>query len=111
MEIEKYNEIEEKLVKTAQELGYDAAGFEIVDEDGVNIVRLFIEMPGGITTEDCERVSRKVSAYLDTEADNLPEHYLLEVSSPGIAYNPEEEQKGQKKTFKKLPKKNIKNKK
>jgi ribosome maturation factor RimP len=37
---------------------------------------------GGIGIDDCERVSREVSALLDVE-DPIPSAYTLEVSSPG----------------------------
>jgi ribosome maturation factor RimP len=39
--------------------------------------------PRGVTFEDCERVSRDVSAALDV-ADVIPHAYRLEVSSPGL---------------------------
>jgi len=38
---------------------------------------------GGMDIEDCEAVSRAVSALLDVE-DPIPGNYTLEVSSPGI---------------------------
>jgi len=47
------------------------------------VLRLFIDSPGGIGLEDCETVSRAVSALLDVE-DPIPGHYDLEVSSPGL---------------------------
>ena len=49
------------------------------------VVRLFIEneKEGGITLDICSAVSRELSDILDVE-DFLPEHYTLEVSSPGI---------------------------
>jgi ribosome maturation factor RimP len=49
------------------------------------VVRLFIEneKEGGITLDVCSAVSRELSDILDVE-DFLPEHYTLEVSSPGI---------------------------
>ena len=37
----------------------------------------------GITLDDCERVSRAVSEVLDAR-DPIPDHYTLEVSSPGF---------------------------
>jgi ribosome maturation factor RimP len=37
----------------------------------------------GVTLEDCGRVSRAVEAYLDERPD-VPERYVLEVSSPGV---------------------------
>ena len=47
------------------------------------VVRIFIDRPEGIGVEDCERVSREVSALLDVE-DPIPHAYTLEVSSPGF---------------------------
>ncbi|WP_437973534.1 ribosome maturation factor RimP [Sorangium sp. So ce295] len=38
---------------------------------------------GGVTLEDCADVSRDVSSVLDVE-DLIPNHYNLEVSSPGL---------------------------
>lgn len=38
---------------------------------------------GGVTLEDCERVSRETSALLDVE-DFASGRYVLEVSSPGL---------------------------
>src|SRR6185436_17979784 len=41
------------------------------------------DQPEGVTLEDCENVSREMSALLDTE-DPIPGTYSLEVSSPGV---------------------------
>ena len=64
-----------------------ALGYELVDLDvrigGDGLLRVFIDHPDGIALEDCETVSRQLSAFLDVE-DPLPGHYVLEVSSPGI---------------------------
>ena len=46
-------------------------------------LRMFIDAPGGITVDDCERVSRRVSDVLDVE-DLVDREYTLEVSSPGL---------------------------
>ena len=54
---------------------------EVGGRDGV--VRLFIDHPEGIGLDDCEAVSREVSAILDVE-DPIPGNYNLEVSSPGL---------------------------
>lgn len=67
-------------------------GYELVDLEwsaGVRngVLRIFIDHVhaerGHIGIEDCERVSREVSALLDVE-DPLPGAYTLEVSSPGF---------------------------
>jgi ribosome maturation factor RimP len=47
------------------------------------IVRAFIDKPGGISLDDCERFSRRFSISLDVE-DWIPFSYVLEVSSPGV---------------------------
>ena len=63
-------------------------GFELVELEygagrGHALLRLFIDREGGITVDDCTRVSREVSALLDVE-DPIPTAYTLEVSSPGF---------------------------
>jgi ribosome maturation factor RimP len=66
----------------------EAAGYELVDvewkrEQGGWILRVFIDGPGGIRHDDCERVSRELSAVLDV-SNVIPHAYSLEVSSPGL---------------------------
>jgi ribosome maturation factor RimP len=63
-------------------------GFELVElEYGAGRahaqLRLFIDREAGVGLDDCERVSREVSALLDIE-DPIPSGYTLEVSSPGF---------------------------
>lgn len=48
-----------------------------------SLLRIFIDSAAGISLEDCERVSRQVSAVLDVE-DPITSAYTLEVSSPGL---------------------------
>lgn len=47
------------------------------------LLRVYIDKPGGVTHEDCRRVSEDLSVLLDVE-DPIPGHYTLEVSSPGL---------------------------
>jgi ribosome maturation factor RimP len=47
------------------------------------LLKVFIEKKGGITLDDCEKVSREIEAVLDVE-DPIPYSYTLEVSSPGL---------------------------
>ncbi len=84
MDRERYGEINLALRERTEALGYECAGFEVVNENGMDIIRLYLEMPGGIDTTDCENVSRSVSEYLDTIEEELPERYYLEISSPGL---------------------------
>ena len=50
---------------------------------GRSIVRAYIDQPGGISLDDCERFSKRLSLLLDVE-DCIPFSYVLEVSSPGL---------------------------
>ena len=47
------------------------------------ILRLYMDRSGGVTLEDCERVSRELGDHLDVE-DVIDHPYHLEVSSPGL---------------------------
>ncbi len=64
-----------------------ALGFELVDIDahagGNGLLRIYIDQEAGINLDDCELVSRQLSAVLDVE-DPMPGRYVLEVSSPGL---------------------------
>ena len=46
-------------------------------------LRLYIDKDGGVTIDDCEKVSRELSPLLDDIA-LLKDAYIFEVSSPGI---------------------------
>ena len=67
----------------AEDLGYELYHIEYVFEEGEKYLRIYIDNSKGISLTDCEKVSRKVSSLLD-EYDPIEEHYILEVSSPGI---------------------------
>jgi len=47
------------------------------------VLRLFIDKRGGVTLEDCTRVSQEMGRSLDVE-DFISNPYHLEVSSPGL---------------------------
>lgn len=65
-------------------LNYELYHLEFVKEGNENYLRIYIDKEtGGISLEDCEKVSRAVSEMLDVE-DPIVEAYYLEVSSPGI---------------------------
>jgi len=67
----------------ADELCYELYYVEYVKENGEFYLRIYIDKPEGISLIDCETLSRRVSAILDTE-DPIPDSYCLEVSSPGL---------------------------
>lgn len=77
------NEIEAMLMPLVEDLGYEFWGCEYLSQGKHSLLRIYIDTEDGINVEDCERVSKQISAYLDVE-DPIPGNYSLEISSPGI---------------------------
>jgi ribosome maturation factor RimP len=77
------DQLRELLAPVVAGLGYQLWELEFMPRSGGGLLRLYIDSPGGITVDDCERVSHGVSETLDA-ADPIPSHYTLEVSSPGL---------------------------
>ena len=67
----------------AEELGYTLWDVRYVKEGAYYYLRIFIDKTGGITLDDCEKMSRAVNGPLD-ELDPVDQSYFLEVCSPGI---------------------------
>lgn len=86
---DKAEDIARLLAPTVTSLGLELLGIEYLPAPGGALVRLYIDVPQAEATErsvgieDCESVSREVSAQLDVE-DPITGNYTLEVSSPGI---------------------------
>jgi len=85
---DKASEISALLAPTVESLGLELLGTEYLPSPGGAVLRLYIDVPAGeaermVGIEDCEAVSREVSAQLDVE-DPISGNYTLEVSSPGI---------------------------
>ena len=96
---EKSAEIAALLAPTVDSLGLELLGVEYLPAPGGALVRLYIDIPledaaaeaagegdeppRTVGIEDCEAVSREVSAQLDVE-DPISGNYTLEVSSPGL---------------------------
>ena len=89
---DKAEEIAALLAPTVTSLGLELLGIEYLPAPGGALVRLYIDLPAtntgaegerNVGIEDCEAVSREVSAQLDVE-DPITGNYTLEVSSPGM---------------------------
>lgn len=74
---------QELLEPIMQEHSFELVDVEFVKEGSNYYLRAYIDKPGGITIDDCEVVSRRLSDLLD-ETDFISEAYILEVSSPGL---------------------------
>lgn len=71
------------LLPIVEEYQFELVDVEYVKEGSNWYLRAYIDKPGGITVDDCEAVSRRLSDLLD-ENDFIEEAYILEVSSPGL---------------------------
>ena len=93
---DKASQIAAMLAPTIESLGVELLGIEYLPAPGSATLRLYIDVPAAevdatpegeepraVSIEDCEAVSREVSAQLDVE-DPISGNYTLEVSSPGI---------------------------
>lgn len=65
-------------------MGYEFVGLEYISRSkSGHLLRVYIDIDRGVVLDDCEAVSRQLSAVLDVE-DPIPGEYALEVSSPGL---------------------------
>ena len=69
--------------RVAASMGMEVVLVELKGGAGRSVVRIFIDQPGGISLDDCQRFSKRASVALDVE-DLIPFSYVLEVSSPGL---------------------------
>jgi ribosome maturation factor RimP len=93
------NPLQQRLISIVEPV-CNAAGFELIDlryvlEQGGWTLRVAVDLPldahtdphqvpsDRVDLEDCENLSRELSAVLDVE-DPIPQAFSLEVSSPGI---------------------------
>lgn len=71
------------IVPVVASLGCELWGLEYLTQGRYTTLRIYIDGPQGVSLDDCERVSRQVSAVMDVE-DPIDGEYTLEVSSPGL---------------------------
>ncbi len=74
---------EELAADVLRELGLELWDVRFEKEGSGWFLRYYIDKPGGVTIDDCERFSRAVDPILD-EVDPIDQSYCLEVSSPGV---------------------------
>ena len=77
-------ELTQLLAPVIADLGLECLGVEYSPSHGNSLVRVYIDAQNRpVTVDDCEAVSRQVSATLDVN-DPVEGRYTLEVSSPGL---------------------------
>ncbi len=81
------SKIEEDITKlitsNLEHMSYELYGVEYLVLGKKNLLRVYIDSDLGINLDDCEKVSKLISAILDVNSP-INNAYTLEVSSPGI---------------------------
>ena len=75
--------VEKQIEKIVSSEGLELVHIDYHRQGRGFLLRVDIDKEGGVTLEDCEGISRQVSAFLDVE-DVVPGEYELQVSSPGL---------------------------
>jgi ribosome maturation factor RimP len=82
----KIDVLKQKIYELASDIAVHE-GFELYDvqihSGKKSLLKIIIDKDGGITIDDCERMSKSLGALLDVE-DLIKTPYMLEVSSPGL---------------------------
>jgi ribosome maturation factor RimP len=78
------DQITELARGTAATHGLDLVDVELFRAGRRRMVRVYVGKAGGVSVDDCARMSRGISAVLDAENWLGDDAYVLEVSSPGL---------------------------
>lgn len=76
-------EVADLVEPVLDQMGFELLDVEYLSYQGRWVLRLYIDQEGGITVDDCARVSRELGDLIDVK-DMIPHAYVLEVSSPGL---------------------------
>ncbi len=82
--MKKHAALEAVVVPAIVGMGYEFVRLEYLPSGQHTILRIYIDKPGGVSINDCEKVSRQMGSVLDVEAQLMRGTYTLEVSSPGV---------------------------
>jgi len=75
--------VEELVRPIVDSEGMELVETEFVREGGQWYLRVYIDKNDGVKLDDCEQISRQISAVIDLE-NLISQPYVLEVSSPGL---------------------------
>ena len=75
--------VTESVTPVLDEMGFELVDIEYLSQYGRWVLRIYADKEGGITLDECARVSREVGDLMDVK-ELFPYEYVLEVSSPGL---------------------------
>ncbi len=76
--------IENLIRREIEKMGYEFKKVEIKQKGKAKELIITIDKKGGVSVEDCARVSRKIDPILE-KADLFESRWYLTVSSPGLS--------------------------
>lgn len=76
-------QVAELVESILEEMGFELVDVEYLSNQGRWVLRLYIDKEGGVTIDDCARVSGEIGDIIDVK-DVIEHEYVLEVSSPGL---------------------------
>lgn len=76
-------DVSDLAAAVAARRGASLFNLDVTGDGRRTVVRVSIERDGGLSVEDCARISEELSRALDLH-DPIPHAYTLEVSSPGL---------------------------
>ncbi|MFH1350745.1 MAG: ribosome maturation factor RimP [Pseudomonadota bacterium] len=65
------------------DMGFELVDLEYLSKHGRWVLGLYIDKEGGVTIDDCARVSGEIGDIIDVQ-EIIKHQYALEVSSPGL---------------------------
>jgi len=80
--IDKLSEIKSLIKPLIESEAIELVDIELKGNVGNQVLKIFVDLEGGIKLSRCESLSREIANILDME-DTMPGKYRLEVSSPG----------------------------
>ncbi len=77
------DEIEPEIAQMLEAFGYELVLAKLTGPAGGQNLTLYIDKPGGVHSDECAEMSKKVSVLLET-IDSNRHNYEIVVSSPGM---------------------------
>lgn len=76
------SDLNEIISKAVEGLGYDFVGLDYSPGQHGSMIRVYADLIGGISLDDCQQISRHLVTVLSVELGEM--EFSLEVSSPGL---------------------------
>ena len=76
--------VKQKIEPLVTEMGYEIVDVEFEKKYGDDNLTIFIDIPSGVSLDDCEKVHNAIDPLLDELDPTQGKPYILNVSSPGL---------------------------